>query len=57
MERALQREGEAKAADKESERDLLCEASSELLDPAMPEASELLPGLFLHLNQSISFQA
>ena len=49
--------GDAKAADKAEAGDLLWETSSELLDPATPEAPELLPGLFLNSNPSISFQA
>lgn len=47
------REGEAKVPDEELERNLLLKTSSELLDAAMSETSDLLPGLFLHLTQSI----
>lgn len=47
---------EAKAVDKQSERDWLLKTSSELLDPAVSEASSLLPGLSLYFSQSISFR-
>lgn len=50
----MRREGEAKVLDQELERNLLLKTSSELLDPAMSEASDLLPGIFLHLTQSVS---
>lgn len=47
----LSRESEAITPDKELERELLLKTSSELLDPATYEVSDLPPGLFLPLNQ------
>lgn len=47
----LSTESEAITPDKELERELLLKTSSELLDLAIYEVSDLPPGLFLPLNQ------